>query len=282
MKSLRSTMRIRVLVPTAVLAVLGVAVGAFAFSGTPSGSQEPLPVHKPAPATTPVADVKRSAWAKQANTICANLNDETDAIPTPQSRTELVNRLPLTLDAADKALAELAEVPVPAADAEDVERMLALFTRFVTLERKALVALQAGDVSTFAELTGRAFAANDRGNAIARSLGADECAVGGTDETALARELDRHRVVVAVLYSPDAPLDSLAIAEARAGALLAGVGFVSVDVYDPKAIAPLAAEYSIREAPAVLVITRAKGAVSTFSGWVDRDTVAQAADNAAV
>ena len=70
--------------PTAVLALLGVAVGAFAFSGAPSGSQEPLPAHKPAPAATPVADVKRSAWAKQANTICANLNDETDAIPELQ------------------------------------------------------------------------------------------------------------------------------------------------------------------------------------------------------
>ena len=282
MKSLRSNMRIRVLVPTAVLALLGVAVGAFAFSGAPSGSQEPLPAHKPAPAATQVADVKRSAWAKQANTICANLNDETDAIPIPQSRAELITRLPLTLDAADKALAELAQVPVPAADAKDVKAMLAAFTRFVTLEREAVTELQGGDVSKFAELTGRAFRANDRGNTIARSLGADQCAVGGTDDTELAHQLKKHKVVVAVLYSPAAPLDSLAIAEARAGALLSGAGFVSVDVYDAKAIAPIAAEYTIREAPAVLVITLAKGAVSTFTGWVDRDTVAQAADNAAV
>ncbi len=282
MKSLRSNMRIRVLVPTAVLALLGVAVGAFAFSGTPSGGQEPLPVHKPAPAAAPVADVKLSAWAKQANTICANLNDETAAIPVPQSRTELVTRLPLTLDAADKAIAELAQVPVPAADAKEVKLMLASYTRFVTVEREAVTALQAGDVAKFAELTGTAFRANDRGNTIARSLGADECAVGGTDDTELARQLDKHKVVVAVLYAPDAPLDRLAIAEARAGALLAGAGYVSVDVYDAKAIARLAAEYSIREAPTVLVLTRAKGAVSTFSGWVDRETVAQAADNAAV
>jgi hypothetical protein len=275
-------MRIRVLVPTGVIAMLGIGAYAFAFSGTPSGGEQPFPPHKPAPAATPTANVKRAAWAKQANTICANLNDETHAIPVPQSRTELVTRLPLTLDAADKAIAALQEVPVPKADAKDVKRMLALYTRFVAVERQAVTALQGGDVAKFAELTGTAFRANDRGNTIARTLGANQCAVGGTDDTALAHQLRKHKVVVAVLYSPDAPLDRLAIAEARAGALMSGAGFVSVDVYDAKAIAPLAAEYSIREAPAVLVITRAKGAVSTFSGWVDRDTVAQAADNAAV
>jgi hypothetical protein len=275
----------RVLLPTALLALAGIGVGAFAFSGTPGGSDEPLPpIARPTTQEQPEGDagVTLAAWSKGANKICRALNDSTAELPTPQTRTELLAALPLSLDLAEAALAELRALEVPKAEEKQIARMVAKFDRFVVVQREAVTALQAGDTASFASLTGEAFAANDAGSRIARELGASQCAVGSTDDTQLASELRKHRVVVAVLYSPNASVDTMVIREARAGAALSGAGFVAVNVYDTQEIAPLAAQYAVRSAPAVFVFVRYKGAVSQFTGYLDRQTVAQAADNAAL
>ncbi len=277
---MKVNLRPRVLLPTAVLALLGIAVGAFAFSGTPGSDtpNTPLPPYKAAPAT----DVTRSAWAKQANVICRDLNDANADVPTPQSRGEIATLVTVTLDNADQALAGLRALPMPTKNKVDIERMLKHFGQFISLERKAIVSIQAGDVSSYASFTGAAFSANDKGIVIARELGAGACGKNGSDDTELARELERHRVVVAVLYTPGAAVDNLTVFEARAGAALSGAGFVSIDVYDTHEIALVAAEYSTRGAPAVLVFRRNQGAVTQLNGYVDRETIAQAADNASL
>jgi hypothetical protein len=285
MKGLRSNLRLRVLLPTAVLALAGVGVGAFAFTGTPGSGDEPLPtIRRPAQREAaqapPVAAVSRIRWAKQANGICAQLNEAAANLGTPQSREELASDLPQALDLADAALADLAVLPAPRRDRARIVRMLGFFGRFVALQREAVKSLQAGDTTEFARRTAQAFAVNDRGNRIARALGADRCGEGGSADTELVRELEQHGVVVAVLYAPDSPVDRLAIREARAGADLADVGFVAIDVYDAEEIAPVASQYAVRGAPAVFVFTRPEGAVTQFPGWVDRETVAQAVENA--
>jgi hypothetical protein len=282
MEGLRSNLRPRVLLPTAILALGGIGFGAFAFSGTPGAGDELLPpIVQPAkPAEEPSATL--AAWRKSANGVCATLNHDTASLGTPQTQAELLQRLPASLTLAQGALKELEALPTPKAQRKAIKKMLKLFTQFVARQQEALTALQAADTAEFARLTGEAFRANDRGNAIARDLGAKQCAVGGTDDTKLARELEKNRVVVAVLYAPDSNVDTIAIREARAGASLAGAGFVAVNVFDPRAIAPLTAQYSVRTAPSVFVFARYKGAVSQFGGYVDRETVAQAADTAAL
>lgn len=282
---MRSQLRLRVLLPTAVVALLGVGA-AFAFSETPD-ADEPPPPPKEAPETTaaepaPAAKaVSRRTWARRANAICRDLTAKASELGTPKSRAEMLDVLRRRLDLADAALADLRELPAPRRDRARIARMLRHFARYLAFERRALAALRNGEASAFARLNGRAFAANDRGNRIARDLGARACAVGGREDTELARALQRHRVVVAVLYSPDATVDRLAIREARAGAAAVRAGFAAIDVYDTSEIAPVAAEYAVRGAPSVLVFARYKGAVSEFEGYVDRATVAQAAANAA-
>ena len=281
MEGLRSNLRPRVLLPTAILALGGIGFGAFAFSGTPGAGDEPPPIVQPAkPGEEPSATL--AAWRKGANGVCATLNHDTANLGTPQTQAELLQRLPASLTLAQGALKELEALPTPKAQRKAIKKMLKLFTQFVARQQEALAALQAADTAEFARLTGEAFRANDRGNAIARVLGARQCAVGGTDDTKLARELEKNRVVVAVLYAPDSNVDTIAIREARAGASLAGAGFVAVNVFDPRAIAPLTSQYSVRTAPSVFVFARYKGAVSQFGGYVDRETVAQAADTAAL
>ncbi len=276
---MKTNLRLRVLLPVAILALMGVGFGAFAFTGTPGGEEALPPIQRPAVAK-PEKKTSLARWAKDANRICRALNAEARALGTPQTRNDLVQLLPQSLTLAVSALADLRTLDAPPRGRKRIERMLKHFDRFVALEREAVDSLSANDLKGFALLTGEAFAQNDRGNAIARSLGAGRCAVGGTDDTSLARELKRHRVVVGVLYSPGASLDTLALREARSGAALARAGFVAIDVYDTKEVAPVAAQYAVRGAPSVFVFVRGRGAVTQFDGWIDSETVAQAVDNA--
>jgi hypothetical protein len=106
---------------------------------------------------------------------------------------------------------------------------------------------------------------------------------------ALALALRSHRVVVVSLYTPGASVDTMATAEARHGAALAGAGFVSFNVADEKVVSPLSslltgaptAADRVLDGPAVLVFGRPSSLFVRFNGFADRDTVAQAAENAA-
>ena len=102
---------------------------------------------------------------------------------------------------------------------------------------------------------------------------------------ALTRELERHGVAVVALYVPDSAVDRMAIREARAGAAAAGAGFLALDVSNERAIAPLADRFGLRSAnelvvPATVVFRRGPEVVTKFSGFADREIVAQASDDA--
>jgi hypothetical protein len=106
---------------------------------------------------------------------------------------------------------------------------------------------------------------------------------------ALALGLRSHEVVVVSLYTPGASVDKLATEEARGGASLARAGFVAVNVANEKIVSPLAALLAraptaadrVLDGPAVLVFRRPNELFVRLNGFADRDTVAQAAANAA-
>ncbi len=105
---------------------------------------------------------------------------------------------------------------------------------------------------------------------------------------ALALALRANPVAVVALYAPGSSVDELARAEAEAGAKDAGVAFVSLDVSNERVAGPLtslltggaSAADRVLDDPAVLVFTRPKTLYIRLSGWNDRDTVAQAVENA--
>jgi hypothetical protein len=90
------------------------------------------------------------------------------------------------------------------------------------------------------------------------------------------------KVVVVALYAPDVPLDQMAVAEARAGAGAAGVGFVALNVLQEAQARPLTKLLGVLEDPAVLVFRRPGDLFLRLSGYADQQTVAQAARNAAL
>ena len=105
---------------------------------------------------------------------------------------------------------------------------------------------------------------------------------------ALALSLRNHEVVVVSLYAPRSSVDQLALAEARAGAAAAGAGFVGLNVVNERvshaftrflATVPNADDRLLDD-PAVLVFQQSKSLFVRLNGFADRDTVAQAAQNA--
>jgi len=98
--------------------------------------------------------------------------------------------------------------------------------------------------------------------------------------TAIQQALAANRVVVIALYDPRAKVDDTALKEAQAGAQLAGTNFVPVDVTQDD-VAPLNLRYGAIQDPAVLVLRPPGDLVVRIDGFADRDTVAQAAANAA-
>ena len=100
--------------------------------------------------------------------------------------------------------------------------------------------------------------------------------------SSIASAFHGRKVVVVALYAPDVPLDAMAVAEARAGANAAGVGFVALNVHHESQSRPLTKLLGVLEDPGVLVFRRPGDVFVRLSGYADQQTVAQAARNAAL
>src|SRR5581483_3233666 len=106
---------------------------------------------------------------------------------------------------------------------------------------------------------------------------------------ALSAALKTHSVVVVSLVVPGATVDNLAYQEAKAGAARAGAGFVRISASDNADVQALSTLIDasanptdrLLDAPAVLIFRRPDELYVRINGYLDADTVAQAAANAA-
>ena len=99
--------------------------------------------------------------------------------------------------------------------------------------------------------------------------------------TPVAKALGRHPVVVVSVFNPYSEVDGIAFAEAQAGARLAGVGFVGLNVLSQAQVGKLTQTLGLLPDPGFLVYTRPGTLVVRINGFADKETVAQAAQNAA-
>ena len=98
----------------------------------------------------------------------------------------------------------------------------------------------------------------------------------------LAQALGRSKAVVVSLYDPYSQVDGTSFAEAKAGAALAGVGFVGLNVLSQRDVGKLTGQLGLLPDPGVLVYVRPSTLAAKISGFADKETVAQAARNAAI
>jgi hypothetical protein len=97
----------------------------------------------------------------------------------------------------------------------------------------------------------------------------------------LGLALTANPTVVAIVYNPQSEVDGIAVAEARAGAALSGAGFVALSVLSQRDVGKLTEQLGLLPDPAVLVFTRPSHLAAQLDGFADKETVAQAAQNAA-
>ncbi len=94
--------------------------------------------------------------------------------------------------------------------------------------------------------------------------------------------LARNEIVVVSLVVPDGRVDSLAAGEAQAGAKLAGAGFIALNVLNEDVALALLRKLGTVADPTLLVLKGKQAQIALkLTGFVDRETVAQAAANAA-
>jgi hypothetical protein len=98
---------------------------------------------------------------------------------------------------------------------------------------------------------------------------------------AVDRALAKHKVVVVSLVVPGSHVDELAAGEAKAGAKLGGAGFLALNVLNESVAHAVLAKLDGAKEPSLLVLKRSGEVVLSLEGFVDRETVAQAATNAA-
>jgi hypothetical protein len=97
---------------------------------------------------------------------------------------------------------------------------------------------------------------------------------------AVAHALVKNPVVVVAIVAPHSRIDQIALGEAKAAAAETNAGFVQVNAYAQAQIAPLASKVQITSNPAVLVMKRPTEVTIQINGWADRDSIAQAVDDA--
>jgi hypothetical protein len=123
----------------------------------------------------------------------------------------------------------------------------------------------------------------------AKKTSARQPAVIAGVPTQLADALKRHSVVVLALVAPNSEVDGLTLAEAKAGAAAAHAGFTTVNVSNNAQVEALSAlvgssadaQNRLLDAPAVLVFQKPQALYVRLNGYVDANTVEQAAVNAA-
>ena len=290
---MRQQLRLRVLLPLAVLGLLGAGFGAYAFGQAPEPAATPLPPTTTAaakPAATPRAGgaVDAAAWAKQVNALCAQTEATVGELPEPGTPEQVLAYLRTAAKAERTSLPALARLGWPRAEQDAVLALRALAARNVGLLRSAAAELDANDLEGFRGAVDRGVALDARWNAAARRLGVRECvrksaasaARKASRAGALEWALVEDEALVVLFYTPASGLDGTTVLEARSAALHVGAGFLAVNVKDNRRVAELAEKYEVVEAPVVLVFVRGPKLAARFDRFADRETIAQAVENA--
>jgi hypothetical protein len=293
---MRQQLRLRVVLPVAVLALLGAGVGAYATGGggEDGASSEFVVTHKAKPKAAEL--VAAGTWARKANAICRKAIQEFRAAK-PRTVLDFEPALEKAVRTSAKMDEQLAALGLPRGRQATAHAFLHVSRHGTSSAKDLLDALRRGDRKAF----GRALATLEqlapRFGRLARNVGAHECAAdaaGGFDatfqenEAAMLRRpakalnilLVGHSAVVVVFYAPDSNVDGAAVHEARAAAVSVGAGFLPVNAKRNSALAKLSDEYGVSASPAVLVVTKGPKVVAHFDGFVDRETVAQAVTDA--
>ena len=290
---MRQQLRLRVVLPVAVLAALGAGVGAYATGGGGRHDGSEFVVnHEAKPKSADL--VPPAVWAKKADAVCIRADRQYRARSATLGQLEPA--LVKAIAVSAKADEELAGLGFPRGRKAIAQQFGATARATTAAARTWLTALRRGDGTAFRATARRLERLDARFDRLARRLGANACATdAGGDISTTTREnarailrhparalnlmLIRYRAVVVVFYAPGSRVDGAAVYEGRAAALSLEVGFLPVNTKRNGTLAKLAAKYGVQASPAILVVTKGPKVAAHFDGFVDRETVEQAISN---
>lgn len=293
-----SNFRLHVLLPIAVLGLLGIGVGAFAFGHRPlpgaSGPESPLP---PLATTTsgqqPSSDQALVAWATKADAWCATVNTTLAKLEPPTTTDDLDLYLAKVVQIQDNAAAGFPKLGYPKGHKQAVLRLQRNLRQSALASHAAFRAVRSADQYGFARAIKRWGELDTNWDSQMKRLGALVCAAESADAgsarsiakygsagAALDAALLHKKVVVVLFYAPGDDYDTIQTRETRAGALDAKAGFLALDVTKNDEVAALASQFDVRTAPATIVFVRGPKVFYRVDGYADRQRVAQAASDA--
>ena len=290
-----SHFRLHVLLPIAVLGLLGIGVGAFAFGHRPlpgAGDPEtPLPL---AGTTTQAQnDQEVAKWASKADAWCAGINTTLAKVEPPTTNDQLDLWLAKILQINDRAAADFPKLGYPKSQKSAVLGLQRNLRATALSVHAAFRALRSADQFAFQRAVKRWGELETNWDSQMRRLGALVCAAEAAD-AASARSIAKYgsagaalnaallhkKVAVVLFYAPGDDYDTIQTRETRAGALDAKVGFLALDVTQNDEVAALASQFDVRNAPATVIFVRGPKVFYRVDGYMDRQAVAQAATDA--
>ncbi|MFQ5426631.1 MAG: hypothetical protein ACE5EV_06095 [Gaiellales bacterium] len=304
----------------AVIVIAGVAGILLLRSGGPDqagGSADTSPTGETEPPAAGAEgdpdDDARTAWAVSANAICdgvlGELEETTIEISTSTEVTDqaILDAGEALVAANRRAIEDLRQLTAPPGSETEVARFLALLEQNVDAIDQFFTAVENEDPQELTAVLATGPATATQLAELARTLGADRCAaaagsgpvdgsavssgadgaggevVAGEDPVSmrkLDRKLRKKGVVVMVVFSPSSAVDALIVREARAAASTTGAAFLAIDGTDEAEAGALAREYELRSTPTVVVFSAGPTVETRLVGFADRETIAQAAENA--
>lgn len=299
---MRQQLRLRVLLPVAVLGLLGAGFGAFAMgspadpsAGTPApapaATTAPAPAAKPAK-PAPARALAANVWAQQANALCTEFSAKTVSPPrTPEAAEAFLVR---SVRDGARFASRFGALGWPQGERTAVVVLRSELARSQGNTRSALAAFRARDLQRILGLADADAALVKSWNEEVQRLGAARCVVDTQPDKDAPRQTTRpltgaeavewalyfDRAVVVTFYAPDSVVDRKAVLDARGAAIQMDAGFLAVNVKREAQVAALAIDYEVLDAPTTLVVVRGPKLRFRFEGHVDRQTVVQAISNA--
>ena len=290
-----SQLRLQVVIPLAFLGLLGAAFGVYTMGKAPSGgSGDPgVPLITTHPdKTKPKPDPKPSdeEWGNSLVAWCGGVQVAYNKIDDPVALADFESVIGEYVEVWDSAQPAFMKLGLPTHKREtaialrknidtSAYELRWIFNRFQSLDAASIQ----HEMDEFAAL-------DKQRVKLIRQLGAGSCLDEKSKGVArlaiqeapllINSRLRRYGKVVVLFYEPGASYDAIQTREARAGALLAHAGFVSVNVSKNREVGQLASQYSVLESPTVLIFARGHNLKARIEGYYDRTAIVQAVKNA--
>ena len=287
-----SQLRLHVLLPLAFLGLIGAAFGVYTMGKAPGGGGDagvPLITTHP-DKTKPKPPATSEEWVKSLEAWCGGLQTQMEKIEEPVTLADYESVIGEYVELWDSAQPAFIKLGLPSQKKQaaialrrnidaSASALRWMFNRFQALNAEAIKNrleaakdLDAERVALIRQL-GPAKCLDEKNRSVGR-LAIQEAPL------LINSQLRRYGKVVVLFYEPGATYDSIQTREARAGALLAHAGFVSVNVSKNREVGQLASQYNVLQSPTVLIFTRGHNLKARIDGFYDRTAIVQAVKNA--